>query len=59
MPQLLTINEVARLTNRSTEAVRALVKRYGIEPHSTNGYNIRVSLADVLRVVERIEHRVK
>ena len=57
--ELVSIHEAARVTGRSTDAVRKLVQRHRVPVHSTNGYNVRVPLAEVLRVSEQIERRTR
>jgi hypothetical protein len=59
--ELVTVDQAARLTHRSTEAMRKLVLRHGVPViYTTSGRaRVRVSLQDVLRVVERVEQRVR
>ena len=59
MPQLVTVDQAARVVGKSTDAVRKLVQRHAVPVHSPNGYNVRVKLEDVTRVVEEINRRAR
>lgn len=59
MAELVTVDQAARLTQRSTEAMRKLVQRHGVPVVYTTTGRVRVSLHDVLRVVERVDQRAR
>jgi excisionase family DNA binding protein len=58
MGNTLTVAEAARLLGRTTDAVRQLIARYGIEKiYHDNGYFFRVRAADVQRVGKKSQAR--
>jgi excisionase family DNA binding protein len=53
MGSTLTVAEAARLIGRTTEAVRKLIERHGVEKLvDANGYTYRVRASDVRRVAK-------
>jgi hypothetical protein len=56
MGSTLRVAEAARLIGRSTDAVRKLIERYGVEKQrDANGHTFRVRAADIMRVAKRSE----
>jgi excisionase family DNA binding protein len=52
----LTVAEAARLLGRTTDAVRKLIERHGIEKvRDANGYTFRVLARDIKRAAKRSE----
>jgi excisionase family DNA binding protein len=54
MGSTLTVAEAARLIGRTTDAVRKLIERHGVEKRrDANGHTLRVRAADIMRVAKK------
>ena len=54
MDSTLTVAEAARLIGRSTDAVRKLIERYGVEKQrDANGHTFRVRATEIMRAAKR------
>jgi excisionase family DNA binding protein len=58
MGSTLTVAEAARLIGRTTDAVRKLIERHGVEKiRDGNRYTFRVRTSEVLRAARKNEAR--
>jgi excisionase family DNA binding protein len=58
MSSTLTVAEAARLIGRTTDAVRKLIERHGVEKiRDGNGYTFYVRTSEVVRAAKKNEAR--